>query len=102
ADAVKAYLVSKGIAEERLVAKGFGETKPVGDNATSAGREQNRRVEFNILEQDLGKRLQKRVEKKTEQGKVETIEEPAPEPTSGSGAKRPEPEPEPAPEPKPE
>lgn len=52
ADAVKAYLIGKGIAAERLVAMGFGETKPVGDNKTPAGQEMNRRVEFMILEQD--------------------------------------------------
>lgn len=55
ADSVKAYLVSKGVQAERIVAKGFGETKPVGDNATPAGRQQNRRVEFNILEQEGAK-----------------------------------------------
>jgi outer membrane protein OmpA-like peptidoglycan-associated protein len=54
ADSVKAYLAGKGVAEARMVAKGFGETKPVADNATADGRQQNRRVEFNILEQDLG------------------------------------------------
>jgi outer membrane protein OmpA-like peptidoglycan-associated protein len=62
-DAVVKYLVGKGVAAERLVAKGFGETKPVGDNATKEGKEANRRVEFQILEQDLGPKLQKRVEK---------------------------------------
>lgn len=41
---VKAYFVNKGIAESRLTAQGFGETKPVADNNTAAGRGRNRRV----------------------------------------------------------
>jgi outer membrane protein OmpA-like peptidoglycan-associated protein len=49
ADAVKAYLVEKGIADERLTAKGYGESMPIGDNATNKGRTMNRRTEFKIL-----------------------------------------------------
>lgn len=52
ADAVKAYLVKAGVDEARLEAVGFGETKAIADNETAEGREQNRRVEFNITEQD--------------------------------------------------
>lgn len=48
AKAVKAYLVGKGIEAGRLDSKGFGPSKPVGDNKTKEGREQNRRVEFTI------------------------------------------------------
>ncbi len=48
ADAVRSYLVLKGVAPERLQAKGYGGAKPVGDNKTAEGREQNRRVEFTI------------------------------------------------------
>lgn len=48
ADAVKHYLEKKGIAGERLDAKGFGDTVPVESNTTSAGRAKNRRVEFKI------------------------------------------------------
>jgi outer membrane protein OmpA-like peptidoglycan-associated protein len=43
---VKAYLVSKGVAAERLSSVGFGQSKPVADNATELGRAQNRRVEL--------------------------------------------------------
>ncbi len=46
ADAVKAYLVSKGISSSRLSAIGYGEARPVADNTTSTGRERNRRVAF--------------------------------------------------------
>jgi len=48
AAAVKKYLLSKGINEERIVTSGFGFTKPVADNGTAEGRQSNRRVEFNI------------------------------------------------------
>jgi len=48
AGSVKKYLVSKGIAAERITAVGYGATKPVADNKTPAGRTKNRRVEFTI------------------------------------------------------
>ena len=46
--AVKNYLVSKGIAESRLKSTGYGETKPVADNKTAAGRAKNRRTEMTV------------------------------------------------------
>ncbi|WP_233612040.1 Ig-like domain-containing protein [Corallococcus sp. AB045] len=48
AASVKTFLVNEGIAGERLESEGFGESKPVDTNKTAAGRENNRRVEFNI------------------------------------------------------
>lgn len=46
ADAVRMYLIDKGIAADRLTVKGYGESQPVADNTTEAGRFQNRRVEL--------------------------------------------------------
>jgi outer membrane protein OmpA-like peptidoglycan-associated protein len=43
---VKSYLLLYGIAGDRLTTTGFGESKPVGDNATEEGRALNRRVEL--------------------------------------------------------
>lgn len=51
ADAVVAYLVGKGVAESRLRAVGYGPDKPIADNATTAGRAQNRRVDFVLITQ---------------------------------------------------
>ena len=49
ADAVKASLVKKGIKENRIKSRGFGETVPVADNSTDEGRAMNRRTEFVVL-----------------------------------------------------
>ena len=49
ADAVRDYLISKGVAADRLTAAGFGSSKPVASNRTAAGRAQNRRVELTRL-----------------------------------------------------
>lgn len=46
AETVKKYLVSKGIAAERLTATGYGPDRPIASNDTKEGRAQNRRVEF--------------------------------------------------------
>lgn len=48
ANAVRDYLIKKGVAAERLTAKGYGDTMPIEDNKTSKGRTLNRRVEFAV------------------------------------------------------
>jgi len=50
ADAVKAYIASHGIANDRLLAVGFGSDKPLAPNTTAAGRTQNRRVEIHLMQ----------------------------------------------------
>lgn len=54
AEAVVDFLVQRGVAAERLVPVGFGESRPLASNRTAEGRAKNRRVEFHILE--LGSR----------------------------------------------
>jgi OOP family OmpA-OmpF porin len=48
ADAVKAYLVNRGLSASILSAKGFGKAKPIAGNDTAEGRAQNRRVAFEV------------------------------------------------------
>ncbi len=48
AEAVKAYLVSKGANSSRIEATGYGPTQPIATNATAEGRQANRRVEFTL------------------------------------------------------
>lgn len=50
-ESVKRYLEGKGVAPERLVAKGYGETKPIDSNKSAKGKANNRRVEFNLVDQ---------------------------------------------------
>ena len=46
AKSTMSYMIKKGVAKERLTAKGYGETEPVADNSTETGRALNRRVEI--------------------------------------------------------
>ena len=59
ADAVKAYLVGKGVAASRITTDGKGAADPVADNGTAAGRAQNRRVEIRyVLKEEARVRVQ--------------------------------------------
>ncbi|WP_224247260.1 OmpA family protein [Hyalangium gracile] len=49
AEEVRKYLIQRGVAPERLEAKGYGQSRPLYSNATSIGRENNRRIEFIIV-----------------------------------------------------
>lgn len=49
ANSVRSYLVSKGVSGVGMTARGYGETRPVADNATEEGKALNRRTEFRIL-----------------------------------------------------
>lgn len=46
---VRAYLIGLGVSPGQLVARGFGESDPVGNNATRAGRAKNRRIELHVI-----------------------------------------------------
>ncbi|SET88878.1 OmpA family protein [Hymenobacter actinosclerus] len=48
AASARAYMLSKGVAADRIISKGYGEAKPIASNTTDAGRALNRRVEFDV------------------------------------------------------
>jgi OmpA-OmpF porin, OOP family len=48
ADAVRTYLIEKGILPNRILTYGFGETRPIADNSSETGRQKNRRVELTL------------------------------------------------------
>ncbi|MEN8161143.1 MAG: OmpA family protein, partial [Myxococcota bacterium] len=47
-DSVKSYLGAQGVQSVRLQSRGFGPDRPIADNATPEGRQQNRRVEITL------------------------------------------------------
>jgi len=59
ADSVKRYLVGRGVQSNRLSSTGRGENAPVADNETTAGRQQNRRVEVVISQAEGSERISK-------------------------------------------
>ncbi|EYF02013.1 Flagellar motor rotation protein MotB [Chondromyces apiculatus DSM 436] len=52
-NAVRLYLINRGVERPRLISKGFGSTKPLDSNDTEQGRQRNRRVEFHIVTQAI-------------------------------------------------
>lgn len=57
AQAVRDYLISQGISPANITARGFGETMPIADNRTAAGRQMNRRVELIVSGEVIGAKL---------------------------------------------
>ena len=51
ANSVRNYLIKKGITTERILAKGYGDTQPVADNSTDAGKQKNRRTEVRTIKE---------------------------------------------------
>lgn len=51
AEAVKNYLISKGIAANRISAKGYGSSQPIADNGTDAGKAKNRRTSLKVMKE---------------------------------------------------
>lgn len=49
ANAVKTYLILKGVSEKQMIAIGYGETRPIAGNTSTSGKQQNRRTEIHIL-----------------------------------------------------
>lgn len=60
AQSVTDYLTGLGVADNRFIVKGYGESQPVADNDTKAGRQENRRVEVAIYANNKLKRAAKR------------------------------------------
>lgn len=57
ADGVRDYLVSQGLSADSLAAQGFGQSNPVADNKTAAGRQKNRRVEIVVSGEVIGTKI---------------------------------------------
>jgi outer membrane protein OmpA-like peptidoglycan-associated protein len=59
AESVRKYLIVQGLPDSSLTATGFGKTMPIADNGTTAGRQQNRRVEIIISGEVIGRKIGK-------------------------------------------
>jgi len=66
------YLTEHGVAAGELTSIGYGADRPIADNTTEAGREQNRRVEFVIVEQDV---THKKIEVDAQTGAEKVVDE---------------------------
>jgi outer membrane protein OmpA-like peptidoglycan-associated protein len=71
ADTVREYLVQNGVRSNNITARGFGKTQPVASNETTAGRQQNRRVELVVSGDIIGTQLR---------GTINGTQQPAPVP----------------------
>jgi outer membrane protein OmpA-like peptidoglycan-associated protein len=49
ANSVRVFLLKRGVSAKRMIARGYGEAKPIASNKTAAGRSKNRRIEFTVL-----------------------------------------------------
>jgi len=99
AEAVRDFLVSQGVEEERMVCKGYGPDRPITTNQTKAGRAKNRRVEFTILNPEAVKGQVKAKRGAPAAAAVNAQPQPKPEEPKPEEPKPEEPKPE---EPKPE
>jgi outer membrane protein OmpA-like peptidoglycan-associated protein len=54
AETVKNYFIARGVAEQHLVARGYGSSLPIADNATAEGRQRNRRTEIIVHSSAIG------------------------------------------------
>jgi outer membrane protein OmpA-like peptidoglycan-associated protein len=89
AESVEKYMVDAGIDTDRIETAGVGPDQPIDTNDTPAGRQKNRRIEFQILEEDASKGRKKgKVTSKDAPPKPEPAqEEPKPEPPKEEPAK---------------
>jgi OmpA-OmpF porin, OOP family len=72
AESVRTSLIERGVDEDRLLAEGFGLTRPVADNATEEGRADNRRVEMHILDAETA--AEREGEQESDEEEVEEAE----------------------------
>jgi outer membrane protein OmpA-like peptidoglycan-associated protein len=57
AEAVRDFLITQGVDQQTITAKGFGKANPVADNSTAEGRQQNRRVEIIVSGEVIGAKI---------------------------------------------
>jgi outer membrane protein OmpA-like peptidoglycan-associated protein len=94
AESVEKYMVDAGIDTDRIETSGVGPDQPIDTNDNAVGRAKNRRIEFQILEEDASKGRKKgRVKSKDQEPKPAPEPEPAKEPDPPAEPAKTEPEP---------